>query len=125
MDRLRRLEILVKVADAGSFANAARLLLITPSAVSHAITQLERELGIVAFYRTTRQLRLSTEGGEVLRHARDVLARMALLDAVPASQRERAAGTLRIRSVHRESRGTSSCRPCQALWSGTRKCRSR
>lgn len=96
MDRLRRFGIFVKVADAGSFAKAARLLLITPSAVSHAIRQLERELGLVAFYRTTRQLRLTPEGAEVLHHARDVLDRIALLDTVPVSQRERAGGTLKV-----------------------------
>ena len=96
MDRLRRLEILISVAEAGSFAKAAKLLLITPSAVSHAMAQLERELGLSVFYRTTRQLRLSPEGAEVLRHAREVMERVALLDAVPAAQRDRVAGTLKI-----------------------------
>lgn len=96
MDRLRRLEIFVKVADAGSFAKAARLLLITPSAVSHAIGAFEREMGLLAFYRTTRQLRLSPEGADALVHARDVLARMALLDAVAGLQRGRAGGKLKL-----------------------------
>lgn len=96
VDRLRRLEIFVKVADAGSFAKAARLLLITPSAVSHAISGFEREMGLSAFYRTTRQLRLSAEGAEVLPHARDVLERMRLLDGTPKLQRGRASGTLKV-----------------------------
>ncbi|HEX2541396.1 MAG TPA: LysR family transcriptional regulator [Caldimonas sp.] len=96
MDRLRRLEIFVKVVDAGSFAQAARLLLITPSAVSHAIGELEREMGLVVFYRTTRQLRLSAEGAELLPHARDVLERMRLLDGTRKPQRGRATGTLRV-----------------------------
>lgn len=96
MDRLRRLEILVKVADAGSFAKAAQLLLVTPSAVSHAVAQLERELGVVLFYRTTRQLRLSPEGAEVLRHARGVLGAVAQLDSVASGQRDRVAGKLKL-----------------------------
>lgn len=96
MDRLRRLEMLVAAADAGSFARAAATLLVTPSAVSHAIAQLERELGMTLFYRTTRQLRLSPDGAVVLRHAREMLAGAAELDALSAGQRERVAGTLRI-----------------------------
>ncbi|MCA3071128.1 MAG: LysR family transcriptional regulator [Rhodocyclaceae bacterium] len=96
MDRLRKLEILTRVADAGSFARAARLLLITPSAVSHAITTLERELGVVLFYRTTRQLQVSTEGAEVLRHAREALATLSRIESVSTSQRDRAAGTLKL-----------------------------
>jgi DNA-binding transcriptional LysR family regulator len=96
MDRLRRLEIFVSVADAGSFARAAEALLVTPSAVSHAIAQLERELGMSLVYRTTRQLRLSPDGALVLRHAREMLAGAARLDAMAGGQRERIAGTLRI-----------------------------
>lgn len=96
MDRLRRLEIFVRVADAGSFAKASRLLLITPSAVSHAISEFEREMGLVVFYRTTRQLRLSSEGAQVLIHARDVLDRIRLLDAMPDLQRGRTAGKLKV-----------------------------
>ena len=96
MDRLRSLEIFVKVVDSGSFAQAARLLLITPSAVSHAVSELERELGTRLLYRTTRQLRLSIEGAGVLRHARGVLAEMAQLDAVASGQKDRAAGLLRV-----------------------------
>lgn len=96
MDRLRRLEMLVAAADSGSFARAAAKLLVTPSAVSHAIAQLERELGMTLFYRTTRQLRLSPDGTAVLRHAREMLASAAELDAMSAGQRERVAGTLRI-----------------------------
>ena len=96
MDRLRRLEILVAVVDGGSFARAARQLLITPSAVSHAMTQLEQELGITLLYRTTRQLRLSPEGQEVLEQARTVLADFAQLDALVLGQRHGVSGTLRL-----------------------------
>ena len=53
MDRLRRIELLVRAVDAGSFAKAARSLELTPSAVSHAIAQLEKELRVPLFYRTT------------------------------------------------------------------------
>ena len=62
MDRFRRLEVLVRSADAGSFARAAAALNLTPSAVSHSIAELERDLRVPVFYRTTRQLRLTQQG---------------------------------------------------------------
>jgi LysR family transcriptional regulator for bpeEF and oprC len=96
MDRLRRIEILVRVADAGSFSKAARSLLLSPSAVSHAITQLEQELGVRLFYRTTRQMRPTLEGAEVVLRGRDVLERMAELDTAAHGRRDRVSGVLRI-----------------------------
>ncbi len=53
---------MVRAAEAGSFSKAARTLDVTPSAVSHAVADLEKELRISVFYRTTRQLRLTQEG---------------------------------------------------------------
>ncbi len=96
MDRLRKIEILVRVADAGSFSKAARSLLLSPSAVSHAITQLELEFGSRLFYRTTRQMRPTVEGIEVVLRGRDVLERMAQLDTAVHGGRDRIAGALRI-----------------------------
>src|SRR5690606_3343900 len=96
MDRLRRIEILVRVADAGGFGKAARSLLLSPSAVSHAITQLELELGVRLFYRTTRQMRPTLEGAEVISRGRDVLERMAELDAAARRRRDRVSGVVRI-----------------------------
>lgn len=69
MDRLRGMEMLVRAAEAGSFARAAALMQIDPSAVSHAIAELEKELGLTLFYRTTRQLSLTEEGEEILERA--------------------------------------------------------
>lgn len=96
MDRLRKLEILVRVADAGSFSRAAQTLLLNPSAVSHAIAQLEQELGARLVYRTTRQLRLTAEGDEVVRRGRDVLGRMADLGSAVRQGKGRVEGDLRI-----------------------------
>jgi LysR family transcriptional regulator for bpeEF and oprC len=82
MDRLRRLEFLVRAAEAGSFARAAALLQVDPSAVSHAITRLERELSLTLFYRTTRQLRLTPDGEDVCRRAHEIIARIEDIDAL-------------------------------------------
>jgi DNA-binding transcriptional LysR family regulator len=52
----------------GSFRSAADDLGLTPSAVSHAIRGLERDLGTVLFEREGRSIRLTPEGEMLMRH---------------------------------------------------------
>ncbi|MEM7774002.1 MAG: LysR family transcriptional regulator [Pseudomonadota bacterium] len=58
------LRLLVDVAQLGSFAAAARARDMDPSSVSRVVAQVERELGLRVFQRTTRRLSL-TEAGEI------------------------------------------------------------
>jgi len=96
MDRVRGIELLVRAVDAGSFARAARSLDVTPSALSHAIAELEKELGVALLYRTTRQLRLTADGEEIYQRGCDILRQLAELDSHLRGARERVAGTLRV-----------------------------
>jgi len=52
----------VRVVESGSFSAAARMVGMTPSAVSKGIARLEAELGATLFRRSTRQLSLTSEG---------------------------------------------------------------
>ncbi|MEN3373039.1 LysR family transcriptional regulator [Dechloromonas sp. ZS-1] len=67
------LAALVAVSEAGSFSAAARAQGSTPSAVSRQVARLEAALGLKVFERSTRRLRLTAGGQEVLRHARSML----------------------------------------------------
>jgi DNA-binding transcriptional LysR family regulator len=96
MEKLRRLEMVVRAADAGSFSKAARTLGVTPSAVSHAVSDLERELRVSVFYRTTRQLRLTQDGEAICERSRSILDQLNELEAAVAKPSERLRGTLRI-----------------------------
>jgi len=49
----------LKVAQHRSFSRAARALHVTPSAVSHRIAELESQLGVELFVRTTRSVQLT------------------------------------------------------------------
>ena len=69
METLSNLESFVRSAESASFSAAARRLALTPAAVSRNVAQLERNLGVRLFQRTTRGLTL-TEAGE--RFLRDV-----------------------------------------------------
>lgn len=61
-NRIGDIEIFLAVARGGSFAEAAKALRLTPSAVSRSIARLEARLGVVLFRRTTRSLALTSEG---------------------------------------------------------------
>lgn len=56
----------VKSANLGSFTAAAKILDITPAAVSKNVATLEQNLGIRLFNRTTRSLSLTAEGEHFL-----------------------------------------------------------
>lgn len=55
------------------FRAAAKAVALTPAALGHRIRQLEDELGVKLFERTTRTVRLTAEGLAVLPHARACL----------------------------------------------------
>jgi DNA-binding transcriptional LysR family regulator len=63
MAELPHLLSFTQAAAQGSFSAAARVLGVTPAAVSKNVARLELELGVRLFQRSTRHLRL-TEGGE-------------------------------------------------------------
>lgn len=62
MIELRHLEMLLAVAERGSFTAAGHALRITPSAVSQQMSALERMAGSVLFERSTRGVTLTRAG---------------------------------------------------------------
>jgi len=73
IDQLRQLAIFAKTIDHGSFRGAARTLKLSPSVVSHHISQLEEDLGVALIYRSTRKLTLTREGERLLTAAHRML----------------------------------------------------
>lgn len=74
MDRLHEMEVFVRVAEAGSFASAARSLRLSPPAITRAVSGLEERLGARLLNRTTRSISLTEAGQRFLAHARRLLA---------------------------------------------------
>src|SRR5512140_899306 len=68
------LSLLQTVAQAGSFAAAARVLGLVPSAVTYRIRQVEDALDVLLFDRSSRQARLTPAGAELLREGNRLLA---------------------------------------------------
>lgn len=64
----------VAVAEQRSFRRASEVLNRSQSGVSLQIRELEGQLGVPLFHRTTRQVRLTAEGEKLLQHARRAMA---------------------------------------------------
>ncbi|MTW14261.1 LysR family transcriptional regulator [Pseudoduganella eburnea] len=90
------LRVLMAVVDAGSFARAADLLDISPSAVSRAVSRLEARLGVRLFERTTRSLALSEEGLRFQRQVAPLLEGLQQATADAASGAGTVRGRLRV-----------------------------
>ena len=74
MDRLRQMSVFVAVAEEQGFAAAARRLRMSPPAVTRAIAELERRLGVPLLHRSTRHVRVTEVGERYLEDVRRVLA---------------------------------------------------
>jgi DNA-binding transcriptional LysR family regulator len=93
---LRQLEVLKAVVDAGSMARAAQRLFMTGPAITQQIQQLEKTLGVPAFDRIGRRLRLTAAGDRALAAANDVHTRLTALAKEMDALRKRDDGTLHL-----------------------------
>ena len=105
IDRLRQIAIFAKAIDHGSFRAAARVLRLSPSVVSHHVSQLEDHLGVALIYRSTRKLTLTREGDRLLAASHKMLAAVEqeLLDLSGAANIPRGELRLTLPSVLSQS----------------------
>lgn len=96
MDYFAALTAFVEAAQTSNFSSAADHLGIKASTVSRYIRDLEQDLGIALFNRSTRMLHL-TEGGETfLVHARGVLEQLAQAKAATSALNQHPRGVLKL-----------------------------
>lgn len=77
---LQQLKYAIEIAKCGSINIAAKRLFITQPSLSNAIKDLEAELNINIFQRTSRGITVSVEGTEFLGYARQVVEQAELLE---------------------------------------------
>lgn len=65
--------MLLRIAETGSFASAARAIGMVPSALTYRVRQLEEALDVLLFDRSSRQARLTEAGLELVREGRRML----------------------------------------------------
>lgn len=95
-DDLSGLDVFVAVAEESGFRAAGRRLGVSGSAVSHTINQLEDRLGIAVFERTTRSVRLTEAGEQLLARVRPALRELHAVQDEVRELGDEPAGTLRL-----------------------------
>jgi len=96
---VRRLRVLLAVAEHGGIAAAARALTFTPPAVSQHVAALERQLGVPLVDRGGRTARLTAAGQRLAGHARQVLAGLEAAEADMARLGGAPHGTLAVGTI--------------------------
>ena len=95
-DELNVLSAFLAVAEERSFTRAAKQLSVSPSALSHAIRDLEERLGVRLLARTTRSVAPTDAGEQLLARLRPALGDIrSALDLI-AGLRGRPVGRLRL-----------------------------
>lgn len=76
MNTLERMRIFTRVAERSSFTQAADAMGLPKASASTAVQQLEGELGVRLFHRTTRKVQLTQDGQAFYERSKDLLADM-------------------------------------------------
>ena len=92
----QKYEAFLKVAETGSFKQAALELGYTQAGVSYLVSALERELDLPLFVRDYGGARLTADGAELLPWVRSVRADERRLETRVAELKHLASGVVRV-----------------------------
>lgn len=98
MNKIALIQTFCKVALHHTFTGAAKSLNISVAAVSKQIQQLEDQLGVVLFERTTRKVTLTVIGESYYKEVQRVLLALEEADSVMAATKAHPSGLLRVKS---------------------------
>jgi DNA-binding transcriptional LysR family regulator len=76
------LKYAVEIADAGSISQASKNLLVAQPNISRSVKELEADLGITIFDRSTKGMVLTTDGEEFIGYARKILKQIEEVEAL-------------------------------------------
>jgi DNA-binding transcriptional LysR family regulator len=97
---LRRLRYFAAVAEERHFGRAAARLHMSAPPLSQRIRELEQDLGVTLFERTSRRVKLTPAGERLLVQATDVLRAVDRFDAVAAELASSVAASVSIGYCH-------------------------
>ena len=78
--RIQQLEYLEKIIEAGSINEAAKRLFLTQPSLSNAVKELENEMGIQIFQRSSGGISLTAEGREFMTYSKQILDQVNLMN---------------------------------------------
>ena len=96
MDKLRAIQLFVRLADLGSFTRVAEQTNSSKSMISKEISRLEDELGARLLHRSTRNVQLTHVGEGYLQRAREILAKLDDADNFVQDLQQHPRGKLKI-----------------------------
>jgi DNA-binding transcriptional LysR family regulator len=96
MDKLNGLEVFVQTAETQSFAAAGRVLGISASAVSKSISRLEERVSVRLFQRSTRSVRLTSEGQVFLERCRRIMGEVEAAENELSAMNQLPRGRLKV-----------------------------
>ena len=96
MERFEQMRVFVKVAETGSFSEAARQLNKSPPAVTRAVAALEADIGARLLTRTTRWTKLTEAGHRYHGDCRRILDDVAEAEAVAGGFHGLPKGNLKV-----------------------------
>ncbi len=96
MDRIHAMRVLVRIADTGGFAEAARQMNLSPPAVTRAIAGLEDFIGARLLTRTTRAVKLTDVGRRYVDDCRQILSAIEDAEAAAAGSYAKPTGVITI-----------------------------
>lgn len=76
---ISQVRYVIEIARHGSFSEAAKALFVSQPSLSNAVKELENELGIQIFLRTSRGIDLSAEGQEFMGYAMQLMDRASAI----------------------------------------------
>lgn len=95
-DGFFELQAVLAIADTRNFRAAARELDLSASALSHAVSALEKRLGVRLFHRTTRSVALTDAGEHFVARIRPALGELRGAIESINDFRDTPRGTLRL-----------------------------
>lgn len=99
MDRFLSIEAFVQVAEAHSFAAAARQMRVSKSVITTRVQQLEEYVGAPLFHRNTRNVQLSEVGQVFLRECAELVSRSDELVDRMRNLKGSVSGRLRVHAL--------------------------
>ena len=96
LDRFQTMQVLLRIAELGSFSAAARALDMSPTMAAKHISGLEKRLGVGLFHRSTRRVTLTAAGLAFRESAERILNDIEALESATITDATSIKGVLRV-----------------------------